>query len=249
MATSASETSPNLSTLGVLIPVWQPPANLPDLIGALLARGFGRVLVVNDGSDQEHGPLFERLKGMEFVDVVEHPRNRGKGHALKSGLKFLQEHAPLLVGVVTADADGQHLPEDIQRVGLRLLSSGERCVLGSRTFDRSAPFKNRVGNRLTAAFFRTLTGCSITDTQTGLRGLPRTAWDALIGVPGEGYGYETAVLVQLCRSQHPPLEVPIKTVYLNGNRSTHFRPLRDALQIYAAMFRAIFSSRSRPTEK
>ena len=243
-ATSVFRSSPELMTIGVLIPVWQPPADLPELVENLILRGFGRVVVVNDGSHEEYRPLFNRLKALDLADIVEHSQNLGKGRALKSGLSFLQKHVPALIGAVTADADGQHLPDDIQRVGLRLLSSGERCVIGARTFDRSAPFKNRMGNRFTAMIFRTLTKCRVSDTQTGLRGLPRSQWKVLLGVPGERYEYETAMLVQLCRSGQPPLEVPISTVYLNGNRSTHFRPFRDSFKIYGALLRALLRPRT-----
>lgn len=249
MANSISETSSELTSVAVLIPVWQPPADLPPLVQALVVRGFGRVVVVNDGSSEEYRPLFDRLRAITSVEVVEHPQNLGKGRALKTGLSFLQKGFPELVGAVTADADGQHLPEDVQRVGLHLLSSGERCVLGTRTFDQRAPFKNRVGNRLTATIFRALTSCPITDTQTGLRGLPASVWEDLLGVPGERYEYETAMLVHLCRSARPPLQIPIETVYLNENRSTHFRFFRDSVNIYSALFREAFRSRRKPAKR
>ena len=232
-----------LTTIAVLIPVWQPPANLPDFVQALLLREFGGVVIVDDGSDAAYGPIFEDLKGMPRVSVIVHARNVGKGQALKSGLAFLEEQFPDLAGVVTADADGQHLPDDVQRVGQNLLNCGERSVLGTRSFNRNAPLKNRLGNQLTALIFRTVTRCKVSDTQTGLRGLPRSLWGRLLSVPGERYEYETAMLVELCRSGHSPVEVPIQTVYLNGNRSTHFRAVRDGMRIYFALLQAVRRSR------
>ncbi len=240
-----AEASQELATIGVLIPVWQPPPDLPDLVRALLARGFRRIVIVDDGSDREHQPIFDQLEAMPSVEVLRHIRNCGKGRALKTGLSSAQQNLLELTGIVTADADGQHLPEDIQRVGLQLLSR-DACVLGSRTFDRKAPFKNRIGNQLTAALFRLVTRCKISDSQTGLRGIPRRLWGDLLAVPGERYEYETAVLVELCRSGRTPVEVPIATVYLNGNRSSHFRPLHDSLQIYRALFRAALRPKAGP---
>ena len=238
-----------LADVGVLIPVWKPPSGLPELVEALLARSFGRVVIVDDGSSRQYEQLFNHLKAMPSVHVVHHTRNQGKGRALKTGLSFLGERFPELIGVVTADADGQHLPKDIERVGLRLLGSGDRCVLGVRTFDRKAPLKNGLANRLTAMVFRMVTGCKVSDTQTGLRGVPRSLWTDLLGIPGERYEYETAVLVELCRSGRPPIEVPIETVYLNRNRSSHFRPFHDSLQIYRTLFRAVLRFKPEPCRR
>ena len=242
-------TGAGLQTVGVLIPVWQPSSDLPDLVRDLLACGFGSLVIVDDGSDRKHEPLFDELRAMPSVTVVQHTLHRGKGRALKTGLLFFKENVTNLVGVVTADADGQHLPKDIERVGSALLSDGERCVLGSRTFDRKAPLTNGLGNRITAHVFRFLTRCKIRDTQTGLRGFPRSLWADLLAVPGERYEYETAVLVELCRSGRAPLEVPIETVYLNGNRSSHFRPLHDSVHIYWTLLRTVFRAGPGPRRR
>ena len=250
-APSSAALTPNLlRTLCVLIPVWKPLPELPGLVRSLLVAGFGLVVVVDDGSGAPFASLFAELQAMPLVKVLEHPRNLGKGRALKSGLQFLQQNAQEIVGVVTADGDGQHLSEDIVRVGLQLAQSGSRSVLGVRTFNAKAPTRNRLANQLTARVFRWLTGCNISDTQTGLRGLPRASWSALIAVPGERYEYETSMLVALCRTGQTPLQVPIETVYKNGNRSTHFRLLPDSLRVYRALFQAAVARRgTRPVSR
>ncbi len=79
---------------------------------------------------------------------------------------------PDVAGVVTADADGQHAPEDIERVADVLAAQPEALVLGARSFGDDVPLRSRFGNILTRGIMHALLGRKLTDTQTGLRGIP-----------------------------------------------------------------------------
>ena len=231
-----------LAGLAVLIPAWQPEQHLPALALALAQAGFGRIVVVDDGSRADCHPVFAATAAMERVTVLRHAINLGKGRALKTGFNFLLNLGDEVSGVVTADADGQHTPEDIARIGEALLTAGERPVLGVRSFSGEVPLRSRLGNLLTRRVFRFLTGTAITDTQTGLRGLARTALPSLLSLDGERYEYEMTMLAHLCRSGPRPLEVPIATVYLENNRGSHFDPVWDSMRIYFVLVRFYASS-------
>lgn len=228
--------------LAALIPAWQPEPRLTELVRALVAAGFGRVLVVDDGSRAACSALFTELAAMERVQVLRHAVNLGKGRALKTGFNALLSSVDGPAGVVTADADGQHTPEDICRVGEALLLSGAQPVLGVRSFAGDVPLRSRVGNLLTRRVFSFLTGTTITDTQTGLRGLPAAVLPELMLLDGERYEYEMTMLAHLCRSGAAPLQVPIATVYLENNRGSHFDPVRDSMRIYFVLLRFYASS-------
>src|SRR5204863_1625446 len=107
-----------------------------------------------------------------------------KGQALKTAFNHVLLHAPAdAVGVVTADADGQHLAADIRRVAERLeqaRTTGAALILGSRTFAKDVPLRNRFGNVLTRGVFRLVIGRAIGDTPTALRGIPRGFLAALM---------------------------------------------------------------------
>ena len=245
----AAELSSGLESLAVLIPAWQPEEPLVNVVRALVEAGFGRVVVVDDGSRAESAPVFAAVAAMERVLVLPHAVNLGKGRALKTGFNFLLNLSRVdwragddLVGVVTADADGQHTPEDIVRVAEALLRAGERTVLGVRSFAGKAPLRSRVGNLLTRRVFAFLTGTKITDTQTGLRGLPLGALPALMALDGERYEYEMTMLTHLCRGGPKPLEVPIATVYIENNRGSHFDPVWDSMRIWFVLLRFYASS-------
>jgi len=233
---------PALDRLAVLIPAWQPEPGLAALVASLLAEGFGAILIVNDGSDEKYAALFEEVALLPRVCLLRHAVNLGKGRALKTGINHLLNELPEMDGLVTADADGQHTALDIARVARALIEAGDRVVLGSRSFAAGVPLRSRFGNGLTRHIFAFVTGARLGDTQTGLRGFPRRLLAELMVLDGEHYEYEMTVLVHVCRSGDRPLEVPIETIYIEENRSSHFNPVWDSMRIYFVLVRFYFSA-------
>lgn len=221
----------------VLIPAYQPNNTLVDLVEAIKRDTNFTVLVVNDGSASLCQDIFARLEKMVGVVVVHHAVNRGKGQALKTGINhYLLVSPPDSPGIVTADADGQHLPSDIRQIGVAGVTA-EDLVLGTRSFSKEVPFRSRFGNLLTMWIFRAVVGRKITDTQTGLRYLPRAMLPRFLRIPYGGYEYELAMLVETVKSGAKIREVPIETVYIDNNSSSHFNPLKDSFRIYFVFVR------------
>ena len=120
----------------ILIPAYKPDESLVRLAQQITELdAHAEILVVDDGSGSTYVPIFTEL-AIRGVTIITHPANRGKGAALRTGLAWARTHRPDQI-VVTADADGQHLPRDILRVGAkteRMASIGTRAlVLGVRT--------------------------------------------------------------------------------------------------------------------
>src|SRR5882672_3322774 len=114
---SRSLDSARLRAVVVLIPALNPESSLVAYVRRLMELGFERVIVVNDGSATQ--TVFDQLAEIGS-DVLHHAVNLGKGRALKTGLNHFLLHYPNHCGLVTADADGQHLPEDTVRVAEEL---------------------------------------------------------------------------------------------------------------------------------
>jgi glycosyltransferase involved in cell wall biosynthesis len=241
MAYLQEASPPALDRMAVLIPAWRPGELLAGLAASLLACGFGTVIVVNDGSDATCAALFEELALLPRVRVLRHAVNLGKGRALKTGINHFLTELPEMDGLVTVDADGQHIAEDTVRVAQAMLIRHGEVVLGSRRFTGDVPLRSRLGNGLTRRIFAFVTGAKISDTQTGLRAFPRQLLPELVGLSGERYEYEMTVLAHVCR-QRKPVEVPIETVYIDGNRSSHFDPVRDSMRIYFVLVRFFISA-------
>lgn len=231
-----------MHTVSVIIPAYRPDQKLIGTLEGLCQAGFTDLLIVDDGSGPEFAPVFQQVQQLPGCTVLRHPVNRGKGAALKTAMAYFAQHRPHQAGVVTADADGQHLPRDIAAVARAMLDSGA-VVLGVRDFsDPSVPWKSRAGNRITIGVFRLFLGMKISDTQTGLRAIPSQYLPLLAGAKGDRYEYETNMLFLLNRCRIPLREVRIASVYLEGNRSSHFRAVRDSLRIYALILKYLCSS-------
>jgi putative flippase GtrA len=234
-----------VATPTVLIPAYCPgPALLQTITDLRSARPDWGILVVDDGS----GPtfftdIFERARSLDGVEVIVLPVNRGKGAALKAGFAHVAATNPGSP-VVCADADGQHALSDIVAIGERLAADPcvRRLVLGTRTFDGHVPLRSRIGNDVTRWLFTAATRNRLTDTQTGLRGVPADLLGWACGVPGERYEYELQMLLRAARGGIALDTVPIATIYLDDNSSSHFRPVADSVRIYLPLLAFLGSS-------
>jgi len=231
-----------MHNIAVLVPVWDPEPKMVALVGSLSECGFGAIVVVDDGSHVGSVAIFEALKSFSGTHMLVHGVNLGKGRALKTGINYCLTDLPNIQGIVTADADGQHTVADIVRVADAMLSGDGRTVLGCRGFAEGVPWRSRFGNGMTRHIFGFVTGTTLRDTQTGLRGFPRALLPELMVLDGERYEYEMSVLAHICRNYGKPLEVTIETVYIDGNKSSHFDPIWDSMRIYFVLARFYFSA-------
>jgi len=224
----------------VIIPAYQPDEKLYRLVLDLHEKTNYDLILVNDGSDESMRSLFDSLE--PYAKVIHHNANRGKGAALKTALSYVFDQYPAEEGVVTIDADGQHLPDDIIRVSEAWQAAPEKLVLGSRQFTGNVPFKSRAGNAITRMIFALSTGVKIFDTQTGLRAFGVFRIPMMLEMKGDRYEYEINVLLYATRHRIPIEEVTIETVYIEDNKSSHFNAVRDGWRIYKMILFFVASS-------
>ncbi|WP_127534544.1 bifunctional glycosyltransferase family 2/GtrA family protein [Paenibacillus kobensis] len=225
----------------ILIPSYEPDERLLTLILQLQADNIGRpVVIVDDGSGADYRHLFEEAARLG-CKVLTHERNFGKGRALKTGFRYIQS-AGRSDGVICADSDGQHLPEDIRRIADAVMQHPGHLILGSRQFTGQVPLRSRFGNSATRIAYAFTTGRRIHDTQTGLRGYSADMLDWLCAVPGERFEYEMNMLLHAKSDRLSLLEVPIETVYIERNQSSHFHPIADSLRVYKPILKFSCSS-------
>lgn len=231
----------NFKNVPVIVPSYNPDEKLKNTVAGLLSEGFTDVIVIDDGSREDTKSNFpEEGNG---VTVLRHEINRGKGAGLKTAFSYILKNRPDAVGCVTADGDGQHRPEDIAACVEKMLACPDNVVLGVRDFSLpGVPERSRKGNRITCTVFRLLFGMKLTDTQTGLRAIPRACLEDFLSVRGDRYEYETNMLLEMKRSAIPFSEVGIETVYINENETSHFRPVRDSIRIYGLICAFLLSS-------
>lgn len=229
----------------VIIPSYEPDEKLMILLRDLQAAGIRHVVLVDDGSGEAYASLFQQAAEMDHCVVLYHAVNLGKGRALKTAFNYCLREFHEAPGCVTADSDGQHRPNDIMACMQALWEHPESLILGCRNFDGpEVPIRSSFGNKCTRKVFHYLLGLSVSDTQTGLRAVPAFFMKELMQVKGERFEYETNMLIETKDRRIPIKEVPVETVYIEENRTSHFHPVRDSLRIYLVFGKFLFSSLS-----
>ncbi len=215
----------------VLIPAYNPGEQLKKLVDELTEKNF-QCLVVDDGSKEECQCFFENLN----CKIFRHPKNLGKGAALKNGMRCIQEEFPEADFFITADSDGQHMVSDICRIREEL-EKGKDFVLSVRLLKHAkTPFKSRIGNALSRFFFCLANNHYLPDNQSGLRGFSVKHIDWMLNVSGEKYDYELNLLLIAEKQGIKVGKIEIEAIYFDNNSNTHFRPLLDTLRIYRRFF-------------
>ncbi len=197
--------------MAVVIPAFQAAATIGDVVARTLAAlPEAQVIVVDDGSTDGTG---EEGRG-KGASVLTHPRNRGKGVALRTGIaRACADGADL---IVTLDADGQHLPEEAPRLLRPITDARADLVLGAR-----ARLASRIG------------GQRVSDAQTGFRAFTREVAER-VRPAGDRYEYEANFLLDALRAGYRVASVDVPTIY--GPRS-HFRSWADTWRMACAFAR------------
>ena len=237
----------DLSKISVVLPSLDPDEKLVAVIDGLLEYGFSDIILVNDGSKPENLHYFHDMAALHpEIHLLHHEVNKGKGAALKNAFRWFLENRPDGLGVVTVDGDNQHHPADTRACSEHMLETGH-VVLGCRDFNQEdVPARSSFGNKTTSLIFKIFVGMTISDTQTGLRAIPRDILEVLVDVYGDRFEYETNMLLAFKTNGIAFDEVKIRTVYIEENKSSHFRVIHDSWRIYklilAHFFRYTLSS-------
>lgn len=214
--------------IAVIIPAYQAAATIRDVVARTRAAiPAAEILVVDDGSNDETGDA-GRGTG---TTLITHPRNRGKGAALRTGIREATARGAAVV--VTIDADGQHPPEAIPRL-LRPIQEGRAdLVLGARKRDRAMPVSRRITNWLSATLASRIGGQPVSDAQTGFRAFTRAVAER-VAPAGDRYEYEANFLLDALRAGFRVSSIEVPTIY---GAPSHFRAWGDTWRMLHAFAR------------
>ncbi|PYJ04465.1 MAG: hypothetical protein DME95_07780 [Verrucomicrobia bacterium] len=212
-----------------VIPAYHDEKHIGDIVRRT-AQQLDHVLVIDDGSNDETAQR-AREAGAE---VIVHSQNRGKGEAIKTGLRHCL--AREVTWLILLDSDGQHLPEEIERfLSAAAYATQPMLFVGNRMDNASAmPFIRRVVNRYMSRRISHLCGQRIPDTQCGFRMLHQQLIPELLG-GGDRFDYDTEVLIIASRKRYRIEPVPITTVY--SDQVSNIHPVRDAFRFFKLMRR------------
>lgn len=233
----------NAFNVAFIIPAYQPSDILPQIVIEMINRGINplHIFVVDDGSSDDCRHYFDAIKQMG-VQYLQHAVNLGKGQALKTAFNNVCVHLIEFQGVVTLDADGQHSVSDVLRVREEMYFNPGAIVIGARSFHDNVPLRSKLGNVITHHVFSFLSGIRLSDTQTGLRGIPISFLPSLLKIPSVKYDFELDMLINAVEMGIPIKEISIQTIYIDNNMLSHFHPLYDSIRVYFVFLRFLSTS-------
>nr|WP_275050997.1 glycosyltransferase [Helicobacter jaachi] len=221
------------------MPAYKPSPNLISLAHSLIEQKF-TLVVVNDGSPAAFDSIFNALD--KQVILLKNATNIGKGGALKHGFNYILNHFTQIQGIITLDCDGQHSVDDALKLARAFIESSAELAIGVRDFGGKIPFRSKFGNTLTRNIFKIMFGKKLKDTQSGLRVISPNLARTMLASAYNGYEFEMQMLINACYEHLTILQVPIQTIYIDNNASSHFNPVLDSLSIYFVLFRHIGNS-------
>lgn len=185
------------------------------------------IIVVNDGSSDETANI---LTSIDDITLVTFDRNKGKGSALKHGLLLAKSQG--FEYAITLDSDGQHFPSDIPKFIDEIEETPQTILVGERNLNaENMPSKNTFANRFSNFWFKLETGIKLNDTQSGYRLYPLNNLSNMRFYTTK-YEFELELLVFSAWRGIPVRNIPINIHYPpEGERVSHFRPLRDFTRI------------------
>ncbi|MFO7954334.1 glycosyltransferase family 2 protein [Thioalkalivibrio sp.] len=230
-----------MSAVAALIPAHNEAATIEAVVAAARTH-VDRVIVVDDGSEDATACLVE-----DQAEVLRQPANGGKAAALWAGM----QHA-LATGadaVVTLDADGQHDPSEIPALVAAWRETPERLILGARLKGREyTPPLRLFGNRMADFWIAWASGQPLQDSQSGFRLYPAPLLRRLElrHHRARGFVFESEALIVAERLGFPARVVPVRCIYPENHRPSHYRPTADTLRIIAMVAGQLLRRGMRP---
>ena len=237
------------SDVVIVIPALNPDEKFLAFLKDLAINEYNQIIVIDDGSEEASRNYFSEASQKFGCTILHHSINLGQGRAYKTAFNYYLMNSntggyyEATIGLIQCDCDGQHCVDDINRCVELLRSNPEKFILGIRNFeDKAIPFRSRFGNNCTSFVFKWFCGLDLKDTQTGLKGIPKSFIPKLMETPGEHFEYASSVLLETKRYGIQIIQFPIKTIYINGNKKSHFKPLMDSIRIYSLILKYLASS-------
>jgi glycosyltransferase involved in cell wall biosynthesis len=216
--------------LAAVVPAYEAAASLGPVVRGTRAR-LATVLVVDDGSADETAAV-ARDAGAE---VLRHDVNRGKGAAIRTGLRHLQGRGYRRALVL--DADGQHLPDEIPKLVAASDAAPTALVLGVRDkAGHAISAIRRVANWVADHAVSAAAGRRLADSQCGFRVYP-IAETLALDARGDRMEFESEILILACRAGLVTREVTVRVHYPPpAERISHYQPVADSVRIARKVF-------------
>ncbi|MHB8256101.1 MAG: glycosyltransferase family 2 protein [Acidiferrobacterales bacterium] len=212
--------------LSIVLPAKNEAGALAKLLPVLRQRYVNaEIVIVDDGSDDNTADLCRS----HTVKVISLPYSIGNGAAIKQGARAAQGEI-----LVFMDADGQHQPQDIDRL-LAKIDEGYDMVVGARSSNSQASLHRAVANRFYNRLATWMTGQTVQDLTSGFRAVKAEKFHKFLYLLPNGFSYPTTITMSFFRAGYSVAYVPIAAAKRVGR--SHVRPIRDGMRFLLIIFK------------
>jgi len=166
------------------------------------------IIVVDDGSRDRTSEIAKKEKAI----VLKHEKNKGKGEAVKTGIKYVLKNYPKVDVIVLADADRQYLLKDAPKLSEPIKNGEADIVIGARNW-KEVPFRHRLGNFVWRKTFNLLFGTNFRDTNCGYMAVNRKGAKVLLKHIYGGYILENSILIGCLKKKLRIVQRPVRVIY------------------------------------
>jgi len=221
----------------VVIPTYNNDKTLEQVIRSVLEYS-GDVIVVNDGATDHTADILNKFGSLRVINI---PKNRGKGYALRLGFHYAFKQG--FRYAITIDSDGQHFADDLLKFIDKIEQEPDSVIIGARNMRHdSVPGTSSFGHKFSIFWFRIETGLKVPDIQSGYRLYPLEKMDKMRFF-GRKFEFEVEVLAKLAWKDVNITSVPVKVYYApKGERVSHFRKVHDFTRVSIANTLLVFTA-------
>jgi glycosyltransferase involved in cell wall biosynthesis len=234
--------------IAILIPSYNEGTRICKVVRNCLGYNLD-IIIINDGSTDNTSEAlseFDHQKNNKVI-IINHPINKGKGEALKTGFAYAINNN--YSGVITIDADGQHDTTEINDFLAEIYKNDPDLIVGSRFNNtKGMPFIRRSVNYFTSWIISSIAGKKIEDVQSGYRFIKT---DVLKNIKLETKNFDTEpeILLKAGWFDYKITNIPIKTIYFLDDFKSHVNPVKDTIKFFKLVTISIKWKRSFFKEK
>lgn len=212
--------------LSIVLPCLNEAENLTILLPKIReCQPNAEILVIDDGSTDRSKSVCEE----HGIRVISHPKQLGNGASIKTGARNAKGDI-----IVFMDSDGQHKPEDIQRL-LDKMKEGYEMVVGARSNESQASKKREWGNRIFNQLASFMTGQKIEDLTSGFRAVKSEHFKRFLYLLPNGFSYPTTSTMAFFRSALPVAYIPIEAGIREGK--SKIRLIEDGIRFFVIILK------------
>lgn len=196
------------TSIYIVIPAKDEATRLAPVLQSLRQHGYKDIIVVDDGSSDQTANLAREYGCI----VLQHLINLGSGAATQTGLEFASKQQADFI--LTMDADGQHVAEDIDHLVEEIQKGQWDVIIGSRFMNPTdgVPTSRRLFNRIASGVTWLITGVYVTDSQSGMK-IMTGDFAKKVEFHFNGFEFCTELFHIIRRNKGRFKEIPIQAIY------------------------------------